>query len=98
MHSILVLITSSILHISSGIAYFSAADPNLSPGALFESLSSSSLGWSCLEYILYSTRSLNDNLPLSTCFLVAESFDLGSPIDSRNATALVLLALLWFVF
>jgi hypothetical protein len=55
--------------------------------ALRTSDSSSSAGWSCLEYILYWMLSLNDNLPASTSFLVAVSLDLGRPIDSRNLTA-----------
>jgi hypothetical protein len=31
--------------------------------------------------------SLKLSVPFSTCFLVAESLDLGRPMDSRNATA-----------
>jgi hypothetical protein len=36
---------------------------------------------------LYWMLSLNDNLPSSTCFLVAVRWDFGRPIDSRNRTA-----------
>lgn len=67
--------------------HFSAALPGFKPKPLLESLSSSSFGWSCLEYILYSTSSLKLSFPCSTCLRVACSLDLGRPIDSRNATA-----------
>lgn len=63
--------------------YFSAARAL----AVRTSDSSSSAGWSWREYILYWMLSLNDNLPFSTCFLVAVRWDFGRPIDSRNRTA-----------
>lgn len=67
--------------------HFSARLPDFNTTFCRASLSSSSSGWSCREYILYSIESLKLSRPLSTCLRVALSLDLGRPMDSRNLTA-----------